>query len=63
VEHKQGGVGLGLNKSESEEVRGEPAVPSLGCLLQPIERLVEAADLVRLHGIKKLHRLAAVDYL
>jgi hypothetical protein len=28
IEDEQGGVGLGLNKSQSEEVHGEPAVPS-----------------------------------
>jgi hypothetical protein len=63
VEDEQGGVGLGLNKSQSEEVRGEPAVPSPGCLLQPVERLVEAADPIRLRGINKPRRLAVVDCL
>jgi hypothetical protein len=61
VEDEQGGVGLGLNKSQSEEVRDEPTVPCLRRLLQPIERLVEAVDLVRLRGINKPHRLAIVD--
>jgi hypothetical protein len=28
VEDEHAGVGLGLNKSQSEEVHGEPAVPS-----------------------------------
>jgi hypothetical protein len=63
AEDKQGGVRLGLNKSQSEEVHGEPAVPSLGRLLQPVEKLVEAGDLVRLRGINKPHWLAAVDCL
>jgi hypothetical protein len=63
AEDEQGGVGLGLNKSQGEEVRGEPAAPSPGHLLQPIERLVDAADPVRLHGINKPCRLAAVDCL
>jgi hypothetical protein len=36
-------------------------VPNPVCLLQPIERLVEAADLVRLYRINKPYRLAAVD--
>jgi hypothetical protein len=30
---EQGGVGLGLNKSHSEEVRGEPVVPRSGHLI------------------------------
>jgi hypothetical protein len=60
---KQGGVRLVLNKSQGEEVRGEPAVPNPRHLLQPVERLVEAADPVRLHRINKPHWLAAVDYL
>jgi hypothetical protein len=41
VKDEQGGVGLDLDKSQSEEVRGEQVVPTPGCLLQPIERLVE----------------------
>jgi hypothetical protein len=60
---EQGGVRLSLNKSQGAEVRGEPAVPSPGCLLQPVERLVEAIDPVRLRGINKPHRLTAVDCL
>jgi hypothetical protein len=40
-EDRQGGVRLGLNKPQSEEVRGEPVVPRPGYLLQPIERLVD----------------------
>jgi hypothetical protein len=35
MEDEQGGVGLGLNKSQGEEVRGELAVPSPGRLLEP----------------------------
>jgi hypothetical protein len=63
VEDEQGGVGLGLNKSQTEEVCGEPATPSPGRLLQPVERLVVAANPVRLRGINKSRRLAAVDCL
>jgi hypothetical protein len=60
---EQGGVGLGINKSQSEEVRGKPVVPSLRRLLQPVERLVEAADPVELCGINKPRQLAIVDCL
>jgi hypothetical protein len=63
VEDEQGGVRLGLNKSQSEEVCGEPAIPSPRHLLQPVERHVEAVDSVRLRGINKPCRLAAVDCL
>jgi hypothetical protein len=63
AKYEHGGVGLGLNKSQSKEVRGEPVVPSPGHLFQPVERLVEAVDPVRLHGINKPCRLATVDYL
>jgi hypothetical protein len=63
VEDEQGGVGLGLNKSQSEEVRGEPIVLSSGHLLQPAKRLIEATDLVMLRGINKPHQLATVDCL
>jgi hypothetical protein len=61
VEDEQGGVGLGLNKSQSEEVCGESAIPSPGHLLQPVERLVEPTDPFRLRGINKPRRLTAVD--
>jgi hypothetical protein len=63
MEDKQGGVRLGLNKTQNEEVSGEPAVPSMGHLLQLVERLVETADPIRLRGINKPRRLTAVDYL
>jgi hypothetical protein len=36
VKDEQGGVRLGLNKTQSEEVGGEPTVPCLRCLLQPL---------------------------
>jgi hypothetical protein len=63
MKDEQGGVRLGLNESQSEEVCGKPAVPSPGSLLLPVEGLVEAADPVRLRGINKSRRLAAVDCL
>jgi hypothetical protein len=63
AEYEQWGVGLGLNKSQSEQVRGEPVVPNPEHLLQPIEWLVEAANPVRLRGINKPCHLAVVDYL
>jgi hypothetical protein len=63
MEDEQGGVGLVLNKSQSEEVHGEPVVPNSGCLLQPFERLVETTDPIRLRGINKPRRLVVVDCL
>jgi hypothetical protein len=63
AEDEQRGVRLGLNKSQGEEVCGEPAVPSSRHLLQPVERLVEAADPIRLHGLNKPHWLATIDCL
>jgi hypothetical protein len=63
AEDEQGGVGLGLNKTQSDEVSSEPAVPSTEHLPQSVERLVEAADPIRLRGINKSHQLAAVDCL
>jgi hypothetical protein len=63
MKDEQGGIRFRLNKSQCEEVRGEPVVPSPGHLLQAIERLVEATDPVKLCRINKPHRLAAVDCL
>jgi hypothetical protein len=63
VKDEQRGVRIGLNKSQSEEVHGKLVVPSLGRLLQPVERLVEAADPVRLCVINKPRWLAIVGYL
>jgi hypothetical protein len=48
VKDEQGVIGLGLNKSQGEEVRGEPVVPSPGLLLHSVGRFVEAADPIRL---------------
>jgi hypothetical protein len=55
LEDEQEGVALGLTKSKSEEVRDNLVVPCPGRLLQPIERLVEAVDPVKLHGVNKPH--------
>jgi hypothetical protein len=63
AEDEQGGVGLGINKNQSEDVGDKLAVPSPGRLLQPVEGLVEAGDPIRLCGINKPHRLAAVGCL
>jgi hypothetical protein len=58
-----GGIGLGLNKFQGSDVRGEPAVPSPGRLLQPVYRLVEEADAIKLCRINKSSRLDTVDGL
>jgi hypothetical protein len=63
AEDEQGGVGLGINKTQTEVIGGEPAVPSTRRLFQPVDRLVEVANPTRLRGINKLHRLATVDCL
>jgi hypothetical protein len=42
---------------------GEPVVPSLGCLLQPIQRLAEKIDAHMLCRINKSSKLALVDSL
>jgi hypothetical protein len=46
-----------------EMVRDKPDVPSLRYLLQPIQRLVDVANVIGLHRINKSSRLAAVDDL
>jgi hypothetical protein len=48
---------------DSTNPKVKPVVPSMGRLLQPVERLVEAEDPVRLRGINKPHQLATVDCL
>jgi hypothetical protein len=63
VEDEQGDVRLGLNKSQSEELRGEPAVLSLGRLLQTVERLIDMAGPFKLRGINKPRQMVAVDCL
>jgi hypothetical protein len=63
VVDEQGGVRLSLNKSKGEEVRGEQVVPSPGCLLQLVERLIEVANPVRLRGINRpCSRLCLREY-
>jgi hypothetical protein len=56
-------VRLGLNKHQGGDVHCELVVPCPGCLLQPIQRLVEKADMIRLRWINKSSRLATVDNL
>jgi hypothetical protein len=63
VVDEHGGHRLSLNKSQGDEACGKLAVASPGCLLQPVERLVEVADPIKLRGINKPRRLAALDCL
>jgi hypothetical protein len=51
LEDEEGGVVLGLNKSQGGDLCGEPAIPSPGRLLQPVQRLVEEADAIGLRRI------------
>jgi hypothetical protein len=44
-------------------VHDEPVVPCLGRLIQPVQRLVEKAYIIRLCRINKSSRLATVDDL
>jgi hypothetical protein len=63
VVYEQGGVRLGLHEPKSLQEGSEPRVPSLGCLLEPVERFVEPADQVRTRRIHETGRLTAVDCL
>jgi hypothetical protein len=44
-------------------VCGKPVVSCPGCILPPVQRLVEKADVIRLCRINKSSRMAAVDSL
>jgi hypothetical protein len=61
VVNEQRGVKLCFNKPERQEVGVKPAVPSARCLLQTIQRLVEAANMIRKSSVNKSSELAAID--
>jgi hypothetical protein len=54
---------LASTKAQGDDIHGEPVVPSLGCLLQPIQRLAEKTDAHMLCRINKSSKLALVDSL
>jgi hypothetical protein len=54
---------LGLHKARGDQVGGEATIPSLECLLQAIEGLVEPAHQVGVSGINEDGGLVAIDCL
>jgi hypothetical protein len=56
-------IRLGLDEADGGQVGGEVAVPGPRCLLEAVERAVQAADQIRVSGIDEAGGLAAVDSL
>jgi hypothetical protein len=53
----------GLSKSKREQVCGKATVPDARSLLEPIQGLVEPADIVRMSRVLKATGLLAVNSL
>jgi hypothetical protein len=61
--NKKGGVGSGGDKTELAKERGESLVPRPGSLLEPVQGLLEQADVVGSGRVDETRRLLAVDSL
>jgi hypothetical protein len=60
---EQWSIWLGLSKPKREQVCGKATVPGAGSLLEPIQGLVEPADIVRMSGVLKTTEPLAVNSL
>jgi hypothetical protein len=63
MEDEQRDVRLGFNEPQGGQIGSKPVVPSLGCLLEPVQGLVQATDQVRMSRVDEAHGLAAEDRL
>jgi hypothetical protein len=63
TEDEQRGVRLGFNEPQGGQIDSKPTVPSPGCLLEPIQGLVQVTDQVRVSRVDKARGLAIEDCL
>jgi hypothetical protein len=63
TEDEQRGVRLGFNEPKGGQIGSKPIVPSLGCLLEPVQGLAQATDQVRVSKVGEACGLAAEDCL
>jgi hypothetical protein len=63
MEDEQRGVRLGFNEPQGGQIGSKLIVPSLGCLLEPIQGLAQATDQVRVSRVGEARGLAAEDCL
>jgi hypothetical protein len=54
---------LGFNEPQGGHIGSKPTVPSRGCLIEPVQGLVQATDQVRVSRVGKARGLAAEDCL
>jgi hypothetical protein len=63
TEDEQRGVRLGFNEPQGGQIGTKLTVPSPGCLLEPIQGLVQATYQVRVSRVNEARGLAAENYL
>jgi hypothetical protein len=63
MKDEQRGVQLGFNEPQGGQIGSKPTVPSPGCLLEPVQGLVQATDKVRVSRVGEDCGLAAEDCL
>jgi hypothetical protein len=61
--HEEGHVALESNKAKTVSMMGKPLVPSAGCLLEAVERLVKQADILGTSRVDEARRLLVVNHL
>jgi hypothetical protein len=63
MEDEQRGIRLGFNEPQGGQIGSKLTEPSLGCLLEPVQGLVQATDHARLSRVGEARGLAAEDCL
>jgi hypothetical protein len=63
TEDEQWGVRLGFKEPQGGQKGSKPTVPSPGCLLEPIQGLVQAMNQVRVSRVGEAYGMAAKDCL
>jgi hypothetical protein len=63
MEDEQRGVRLGFNEPQGGQIGSKPTVSSPGCLLEPVQALVQATDQVRVSRVSEARGLTAEDCL
>jgi hypothetical protein len=63
MEDEQRGIRLGFNEPQGGQIGNKPTVPISGCLLEPVQGLVQVTDQVRVSRVAEARGPAAKDYL
>jgi hypothetical protein len=63
MKDEERGVRLGFKEPQGGQKGSNPTVPSRGCLLEPVQGLVQVTDQVRVSRVGEARGLAAEDRL